>query len=126
MAKAETNTRPGRPAFKPSAKQKRTVAIAAGAGTPHESIAAALGISRSTLIRHFRAELTTGACAKRMEVLGALYAAAKRGSASAAKCYLALGEAPAVPRVPAKGKKEIADIEANEPITDPGWAGILQ
>ena len=116
----------GRPPFKPTALQKSTVAIAAGAGVPHKSIALSLGLNRETLCKHFRHELSAGAAAKRLEVIRALYTAAKRGSASAAKCYLALGTAPAAPREPAKGKKEIADIEANEPITDPGWAGILQ
>lgn len=112
----------GRPELVPTAKMRRQVAIAAGAGMKHEDIAIGLGITDKTLRKHFRLELTAGAAAKRMEVLTGLYLAAKRGSAAAAKSYLAhTPEArPYAPKKPASepdrkpesspppGKKEMA------------------
>ena len=116
----------GRPPFKPTALQKSTVAIAAGAGVPHKSIALALGVNRETLCKHFRHELSAGAAAKRLEVMRALFTAAKKGNVAACKTYLLLGQPPAAPRETAKGKRELAALAAEEPVTDPGWAGILQ
>lgn len=79
-----------RPTYKPTAAQRRQVAIAAGGGMSHEQIALGMGIARNTLEKHFEAELSTGAYAKRLEVLQAVHAAAKRGNMAAAKAYLAL------------------------------------
>ena len=119
-------TTKGRPLFNPTAHQRSAVAIAAGAGMTHASIALALGINRETLNRHFKLELSTGACAKRIEMTRALYTAAKKGNVAACKAYLLMGAAPAAPREVAKGKRELAALAAEEPVTDPGWAGILQ
>ena len=54
----------------------------------HEQIAIGLGIARSTLEKHFAHELSAGAYAKRLDALVGLFAAACRGSASAARAYL--------------------------------------
>ena len=126
MDKSTAKARPGRPAFKPTTQQRAAVAIGAGAGMSHEMLAAALAIGRTTLERYFRVELSTGAAAKRLEVLRALFTAARRGNVAAAKAYLLMGAAPAAPREVAKGKRELAALAAEEPVTDPGWAGILQ
>lgn len=115
----------GRPPFKPTALQKSTVAIAAGAGVPHKSIALALGVNRETLCKHFRHELSAGAAAKRLEVIRALYTAAKRGSASAAKCYLALGTAPSAPREAPLGKKAQAAVDAVSAAVGSDWESLL-
>ena len=125
MAKAGTKAVPGRPAFKATTAQRNAVAVGAGAGMPHSEIALALGVSRSTLIRHFKLELSSGAAAKRIQVLCALYTAAKRGSASAAKCYLALGTAPAAPREPAPGKKVLAQRAAVTAAIGSDWESLL-
>lgn len=64
------------------------MSVLAGARYSHQAIAAALGISRNTLEKVFRAELTSGAARRRMEVLDAMLRAAKRGNVSAMKAFL--------------------------------------
>ena len=129
----------GRPAHAPTAATRRQVSIAAGGGMTQEQIAIALGIDRDTLSKHYAAELSAVASARRMEVLGALYLAAKKGSSSAAKAYLAnvpeFEPLPAVPSKPAAapapapeaklGKKEAADAAAKTSQVGTGWADIL-
>lgn len=102
----------GRPAFKPTAAQRRQVSIAAAAGMRHDDIAIAIGICRDTLTKHFELELSAGAAARRMEVLGALYLAAKKGSSSAAKAFLAADPLLGVPPVPEQAKPKAADAAA--------------
>lgn len=128
----------GRPPFKPTAHQRATVAIAAGAGMTQLEIALGLGITRETLAKHFEAELSTGAHAKRLEVMRALFAAAKKGNVAAAKAYMLLDPASAPPPLPAQplapkppkeeplGKKQQANHDAVDAAKDTGWEGILQ
>ena len=87
----------GRPAFTPTAAQRLRVSISAGAGMKHGDIALALQIHVDTLRKYFEAELSVGAQQRRMEVLAGLFQAAKKGSSSAAKAYLALDPEMAVP-----------------------------
>ncbi|MDP3822877.1 MAG: hypothetical protein Q8R33_15505 [Burkholderiales bacterium] len=74
--------------YRPSPAVRHHVSVCAGAGYSHASIAAALGISRNTLEKVFRLELSSGAARRRMEVLDALLRAAKRGNVSAMKAFL--------------------------------------
>jgi hypothetical protein len=122
-----------RPSFRPTAAQRRQVAIAAGGGMSHEAIALALGLSRNTLRKHFAEELTSGAVARRMEVLRAQYRAAVKGNVAAQKAYL-LHEpqdptgagAPAKPRAaPAVGKKEQAQAAARQAAAGTDWDDLL-
>lgn len=132
----------GRPAVTPTAAQRRRVSIAAGGGMSHEAIALAMGLSRNTLEKHFVAELSGGAYARRMEALQGLHAAAKRGNAAAVKAYLAadpeflppeaerLAEASAAapaltPAVAPKGKKEQQAAAAVTAQAGTGWEGLL-
>lgn len=109
----------------------------------HEQIALALGISRNTLEKHFEVELSTGAYQRRMEVLVALHAAAKKGNVSAAKAYagatpqfLPPAEFAAAPSPvsepeareatqPAKGKKERQHEEATVAQVGTDWEHLL-
>jgi len=100
----------------------------------HVDIATALGIARDTLEKHFQAELSGGALARRMEVLQALHAAAKKGSSSAARAYLAHEATPAVPPMPAPekeakpeplGKKQQAAADAVTAARGTDWDAIL-
>ena len=86
---ATTARKRGRPAHTPTAATRRQVSIAAGGGMRHEDIALALGITRDTLRKWYLQELTVVASTRRLEVLNAMYAAAKKGSSSAAKAFLA-------------------------------------
>lgn len=134
MAKKPTNTG-GRPPFKPTAAQRRQVSIAAAGGMRVADMALALGISDVTLRKYFEVELSQGAACRRMEVLAALYAAAKRGSSAAAKAYLAvdpaLGAPPLEPmpepaaKAPTPGKKEAASIDAKTAHVGTDWDSLL-
>lgn len=105
----------------------------------HEDIALALGIARDTLDKHYAHELTTVATMRRMEVLQGLHAAAKRGSSSAAKAYLAiepqLAAPPAAPsagqdsppqRVRPEGKKAQAAEDAKTAQVGTDWGDLLR
>jgi len=50
----------GRPAFDPTDKQRLQVEAMVRYGISQDEIAKTLGISKSSLIRHFRAEIETG------------------------------------------------------------------
>jgi hypothetical protein len=101
----------------------------------HVDIAAALGIARDTLEKHFAAELSGGAVARRMEVLQALHAAAKKGSSSAARAYLAHEATPSVPPAPQPeqetkpaapvGKKAQAQADAVTAARGTEWDTLL-
>lgn len=90
----------GRPAFQPTATMRRRVAVCAGGGMSHETIATALGISIPTLRKHFETELTAGAHDKRMQLVEKLHAAALKGNASAIKAYLSMSPEYIVPPKP--------------------------
>ncbi len=128
-----------RPSYKPTAAQRRQVSIAAGGGMTHEAIAMALGISKPTLEKHFRLELSSGAYARRFEALQGIHAAARKGNVSAAKAYLtgmpefmpleaqpasAAPQAPA-PAAPPMGKKDAANAAAVTAQHGTGWDGLL-
>jgi hypothetical protein len=117
-----------RPPFKPTAAMRRKVAVAAGGGMAHEEIALALGISRNTLTKHFDAELSMGACAKRMEALDAMFKAAKGGNVTAQKAYVAMTpklSAPAPDAQAKTGKKEQAQADAKVAQVGSDWESLL-
>ena len=76
-----TKTR-GRPAFKPTAAQRRTVEQMISCGDSKAMIARAIRIDADTLDKHFAEELLNGAAKKRREVLDMLYRGAKKGNAT--------------------------------------------
>ena len=75
----------GRPKFKPTAKQRDRVKLLKADGWSNERIAAQLGVDPGTLAVAFASEIEFGADAKRIEVIEAMQAAAKKGNASAGK-----------------------------------------
>jgi hypothetical protein len=125
------------------------VSIAAGGGMTHEDIATALGISRETLRKHYRQELSIEAQKRRMEVLEAVFTTAKKkGTSAAARAYLGNvpefeapplpeGEQPPAPppapvaapapaEKPAKlGKKEQAQADAHTAAQGTEWDDLL-
>lgn len=136
----------GRPEHQVTAATRRQVSIAAGGGMRHEDIAIALGISRETLRKHYIAELTVVANLRRLEVLHALHTAARKGSTSAAKAYLAVqpqleappvgvgdgaaapvgAPAPAAPKMAAPmGKKAQAQADAKTAHVGTEWDALL-
>lgn len=122
------NTKPGRPAFKPTPVQRRKVSIAAGAGMVHEEIALGLGIARNTLEKYFEQELSVGAYSRRLEVLDAMHRTAVKGNVAAQKAYVALTPALAAPPTPAekpKGKKAQAQDDAEGAARGTDWDDLL-
>lgn len=105
-----------RPEFKPTKAQRERVASAAGGGMPHEHIAIALGICRATLEKHFTAELTVGAYAKRAEVIETLRLQALKGSVPACRAYLAESPDLAAPEHVGSAEEEAGDAVASEPL----------
>jgi hypothetical protein len=98
----------------------------------HEEIALGLGISRNTLNKHFDAELSTGACARRLEVLESMFKAAKGGNVTAQKAYIQMtptitAPAPEKPATPTKiGKKEQAQADAQTAQVGSEWEDLLR
>lgn len=112
------------------------MAIAAGAGMSHEEIAVALGISRNTLEKHFEHDLSVGAYQRRMEVLAAMHAAAKKGNVAACKAYIAMtpnlaapptpdGDSKPAAKAPPIGKKAQAQEGAKTAHLGTDWADLL-
>jgi hypothetical protein len=122
-----------RPAFKPTNALRRRVSIAAGAGMSHQDIAIGLGISRPTLEKHFMAELSVGANARRLEILEVMHQTAKKGNVAAQKAFLAMTPQLAAPpaRVDAtddaqpQGKKAAALVAAQTAGKGTPWAEVL-
>ena len=114
----------GRPQFQPTPDQRETCSTLAAGRMPEEDIAAAFGISRPTLRKHFAAELTTGAAERNAAVLLALYETAVAGNVAAARTWLArqgdeqgAGEA--------LGRKAQREADAAE-APPPEWADLLR
>lgn len=115
----------GRPPYKASAKQRRTVEEMRSCGESVASIARALDIDEDTLLKHFEQELAHGQSRRRREVIELLYRNARRGNVSAQKRLEQMtSPRPADENVatrlttPAKlGKKEQANLDALHPDT---------
>lgn len=63
----------GRPSYKPTDKDRRTVKVLAGFGTSHEDIAQTIGIDPKTLRKHFRKELDAGVIEANAKVAQSLF-----------------------------------------------------
>lgn len=95
-----------------------------------EQIAIGIGIDPKTLDKHYEAELSTVAYAKRLEVLAAMHEAALKGNVAAQKAYLALEPKLAAPPVPEEdapaGKKEQQKAEAKVAHVGTDWERDLE
>lgn len=127
----ETKNKGGRPSFKVTPAMRKKVSIAAGGGMTHNEIATGLGISVPTLEKHFREELSVGAYSRRLDVLEAMYKAARGGNVAAQKAYSAFSPASTAQPLPAvdgekpKGKKDQAQADAQGAQAGTDWADLL-
>lgn len=124
-----------RPEFQVTDELRELVAIAAGAGTPQDEIAAGIGCSTPTLRKHFEQELEEGACRRRLDMLREMYRSGMKGNVTAQRAYLAT-PAPRTIAPPAdgeekpaavgpKGKKEQAQDAARTAAEGTSWDSIL-
>jgi hypothetical protein len=77
-----------RPHHKPSPQSRRQVSAAAALGMSHATIAAALGICRNSLTKHYFEELTRAKAQIEVDALDALFLAAKRGNVTALVAFI--------------------------------------
>lgn len=106
--------RPGRPAYRATIEQRRTVEEMKFCGESDNTIARALGIDPDTLRKHFPDELADGHAQRRKEVIGMLFASARGGNVSAQKKLEEMGRTAAAAEAvrgreraaPKLGKKE--------------------
>lgn len=123
----------GRKAFQVTAALRQDVESMKADGFSDERIAAQLGISRTTLLKHFARELEFGADKVRREMLANLRRMSRKNVA-AAKALLARPTAAApgptpldeAQPAPALGKKEIANRDAQTAEVGTSWSGILK
>lgn len=117
----------GRPSFAPTAAQRQDVRLFKADNWSDDRIARRLGVSRTTLLKHFAEEMESGADQERQEALRLLKRAAKKlnvtairellkiiGIGSAAEQFLQPERAAAAPKL---GKKEQALADAQRPDT---------
>lgn len=110
----------GRPAYRPTLKERETVEQMKFCGESENTIARSLGIDVGTLRKHFGEELDNGHANRRREVIGYLFDAAASKNVAAIKKLEEMGRvasaADAVAsrekKAPAIGKKEERRIAA--------------
>lgn len=73
----------GRPQHKPSRRTKTQVTSLARIGTPHEHIAAVVGVSEGTLRKHYARELELASVEANDAVGRTLFSQARRGNTAA-------------------------------------------
>jgi|TARA_R100001530_G_scaffold29784_1_gene23383 hypothetical protein len=75
--------KPGPKGHKPTDDSREEVRRLAGFGIPGEDIALVVGVSRPTLIKHYRTELDDGVAKANAHVAGFLFNQARAGNVSA-------------------------------------------
>lgn len=126
----------GQPAYRPTVAQRQDVRLFKADGWSDDRIARRLGISRTTLLKHFAEELENGADQERQEALRLLKRAARKLNVTAIRDLLKLiGAGSAIDeflrqpergaRQPKLGKKEIAREEALRAHENSDWGDDL-
>jgi hypothetical protein len=119
--------RGGRPAFKVTATMRERVMTGAAIGMDLVAIAHAVGVSRSSLCRYFKAELACGRAKRTLENAELLREAAASGNVSAMRTLAGLYAAPqSTPTVRPLGKKEQQRLAASEAGIGTEWEADLQ
>lgn len=104
----------GRPPFEATDEMRDRVALLAACAMPHEDIASAIGCTKPTLRKYFRAELKGGAAVKRAEIIGMLVASAKGGSVPAQKHLESMTRPAEVAAAAEMGKKQKRQAKAEQ------------
>lgn len=108
-------------------EERDEVELMKATGMSDPQIAAAMGMSRTTLLKYFADELTNGGARKRRQILGWMAEAAKKGNVSAQKKLLEVSSGPAAPVVDGRpvGKKEAARKAAETAGVGTDWGDDL-
>ncbi|TKT78412.1 hypothetical protein [Aquamicrobium sp. LC103] len=105
--KSKTTRTRGRPVYRPSIEDRKTVEQMKFCGESDNTIARALNIDPDTLRKHFADELADGHAQRRKEVIGLMFDAARGGNVAAIKKLEEMGRvAAASEAVNSRGKKE--------------------
>jgi len=119
----------GRPEYVPTDEAREKVQVLRAQGMSKEAIASAMDIHVETLVKHFSVEMECAVAKKTADVMMARYRSAIGGSVPAQNKFLELAGAvppkpPKAARTPKPGKKEQADIDAQDAPQE--WGDILQ
>jgi hypothetical protein len=89
MPRKATGKPNGRPAYKPTDDDRKTVSLMCAVGIPHEGIAACIGdgIDDKTMRRHFAEELKTAKIKANAKIGGSIFNAALAGNMTAATLW---------------------------------------
>lgn len=121
-----------RPTFKATAALRHDVRLMKADGWSDDRIAGQLGISRSTLLKHFAVDLEYGSDRVRRQALKDLAKASKRGNVAGAKALLALSgivppPSPKQESRPEKlGKKAEAEAAAETAHEGNDWGALVR
>jgi len=112
-----TGNKGGRPPHTPTADSRKIVKAMAIARIDQDTIAAAIGVVRDTLKKHYEPELTTSRAVANAKVVANLYRQATRDSPQAIPAAIAwvkmqMGWSDRPPAVEAPGKKQVQAAEA--------------
>ena len=89
MSRKATGKPNGRPSYKPTDDDRKTVSLMCAVGIPHEGIAACIGdgIDDKTMRRHFAEELKTAKIKANAKIGGSIFNAAISGNMTAASLW---------------------------------------
>ena len=89
MPRKATGKPNGRPAYKPTEDDRKTVSLMCAVGIPHEGIALCIGdgIDDKTLRKHFSKELATSKIKADVKMAGSLFQAGIAGNVNAQKWW---------------------------------------
>jgi hypothetical protein len=118
MPRKATGKPNGRPGYKPTEDDRKTVSLMCAVGIPHEGIALCIGdngIDDKTLRKHFPRELATSKIKADAKMAGSLFQAGLAGNVNAQKWWT----------MSQMGWKEKSEIEhSGEQVHTIKWVGV--
>jgi AcrR family transcriptional regulator len=130
---SEAENKGGRPEHTPTERDRKTVEVLAGYAVTTEKIASVLGISKSTLLKHYASEIENGAARVESMLIGNLTRIASGSDGTALKAIMfalncRFGWSAYAPRPVAEeplGKKAQAEIVAQTAHEDSDWGQLV-
>jgi hypothetical protein len=131
----KTAVKAGRPQYEASQKDRKVVHMMVGFGIPQDKIVLALGISLGTLHRYFKPEIKAGNAQVEAKLVANLLRLSNGSDGTALKATMFALQArfgwsiyapAAIPKEPARGKKETLNDEAQTAHTKSDWGDLLQ